>query len=127
MLPMTSCQLRSNIARTRSGRSLSLPPKPPKLNTWNTPIEAIQSIRQRDYEGYLCVPFYPSHLRNVQYALRAFNVELASIRENVSNPTAGKMRMQFWSDTINNIYKVCYLSISMMMIMIREVTGYLLG
>ncbi|CDH59283.1 nadh dehydrogenase complex assembly factor 6 [Lichtheimia corymbifera JMRC:FSU:9682] len=63
------------------------------------------SVRQRDYEGYLCVPFYPSHLRNVQYALRAFNVELASIRENVSNPTAGKMRMQFWSDTINNIYK----------------------
>ena len=64
--------------------------------------------RQRDYEGYLCVPFYPRHLRDVEYAIRAFNVELASIRESVSNPNTGKMRMQFWKDTIDKIYKVFY-------------------
>lgn len=62
--------------------------------------------RQRDYEGYLCVPFFPAHLRNTQYAVRAFNVELASIRENVSKPEIGKMRMQFWKDTIDKIYAV---------------------
>ncbi|OAD05198.1 hypothetical protein MUCCIDRAFT_152601 [Mucor lusitanicus CBS 277.49] len=62
------------------------------------------SVRQRDYEGYLCVPFFPAHLRNTQYAIRAFNVELASIRENVSKPEIGKMRMQFWKDTIDKIY-----------------------
>ncbi|KAI7858254.1 isoprenoid synthase domain-containing protein [Circinella umbellata] len=61
--------------------------------------------RQRDYEGYLCVPFYPRHVRDVEYAIRAFNVELASIRESVSNPNTGKMRMQFWKDTIDKIYK----------------------
>ncbi|KAI9277037.1 isoprenoid synthase domain-containing protein [Phascolomyces articulosus] len=63
------------------------------------------SVRQRDYEGFLCVAFYPKHLRNVEYAIRAFNVELASIRESVSNPNTGKMRMQFWKDTIDKIYK----------------------
>ncbi|KAG2196011.1 hypothetical protein INT46_004486 [Mucor plumbeus] len=62
------------------------------------------SVRLRDYEGYLCVPFFPSELRNTQYAIRALNVELASIRENVSKPEIGKMRMQFWKDTIDKIY-----------------------
>ncbi|CEJ02380.1 hypothetical protein RMCBS344292_16387 [Rhizopus microsporus] len=60
--------------------------------------------RQRDYDAYLCVPFFPAHQRNTQYALRAFNVELASIRENVSKPEIGKMRMQFWKDTLDKVY-----------------------
>ncbi|KAL1930794.1 hypothetical protein VTP01DRAFT_10956 [Rhizomucor pusillus] len=63
------------------------------------------SVRQRDYDAYLCIPFFPKELRTAQYAIRAFNVELASIRESVSNPTIGKMRMQFWKDAIDNIYK----------------------
>ncbi|KAI7897832.1 isoprenoid synthase domain-containing protein [Cokeromyces recurvatus] len=61
-------------------------------------------VRQRDYEGYLCVPFFPAELRNTQYAIRAFNVELASVRENVSKVEIGKMRMQFWKDVIDRIY-----------------------
>lgn len=67
--------------------------------------------RQRDYDGYLCVPFYPSHLRNTQYAIRAFNIELASIRENISKPEIGKMRMQFWKDTLDKIYAVIFFSL----------------
>ncbi|CAO3610948.1 unnamed protein product [Mucor hiemalis] len=62
------------------------------------------TVRIRDYEGYLCVPFFPAELRNTQYAIRALNVELASICENVSKPEIGKMRMQFWKDTIDKIY-----------------------
>lgn len=67
----------------------------------------VSVCRQRDYDAYLCIPFFPKELRTAQYAIRAFNVELASIRESVSNPTIGKMRMQFWKDAIDNIYKVC--------------------
>ncbi|KAG0168001.1 hypothetical protein DFQ30_005398 [Apophysomyces sp. BC1015] len=63
------------------------------------------SVRQGDYEGYLSVAFFPRHLRNAQYAIRAFNLELASIRENVSNPTIGKMRMQFWKDTMDKVFE----------------------
>ncbi|KAI8380951.1 isoprenoid synthase domain-containing protein [Radiomyces spectabilis] len=62
------------------------------------------SVRQRDYDAYLCVPFYPAQLRNAQYAIRAFNVELASVRENVSKTEIGKMRMQFWKDTIDKVF-----------------------
>ncbi|KAI9300828.1 isoprenoid synthase domain-containing protein [Cunninghamella echinulata] len=62
------------------------------------------SVRLGDYEGYLCISFFPRHLRETQYAIRAFNVEIASIRENVSKPEIGKMRMQFWKDTIDKVY-----------------------
>ncbi|KAG1446365.1 hypothetical protein G6F56_009594 [Rhizopus delemar] len=82
-----------------------------KYSTTAEPIRLESSLkyckdltRQRDYDGYLCVPFYPSHLRNTQFAIRAFNVELASIRENVSKPEIGKMRMQFWKDTLDKTY-----------------------
>lgn len=47
-------------------------------------------------------------MRNAQYAIRAFNIELASIRENVSNPTIGKLRTQFWKDTIEKTFAVGY-------------------
>ncbi|GAB5589625.1 hypothetical protein Unana1_04525 [Umbelopsis nana] len=62
------------------------------------------SVRKHDYENYLCIPFYPREIRNAQYALRAFNVELASIREGVSNPAIGKLRTQFWKDTIDKAF-----------------------
>ncbi|CAM0140160.1 unnamed protein product [Umbelopsis sp. WA50703] len=62
------------------------------------------SVRKHDYENYLCIPFYPRELQDTQYAIRAFNVELASIRENVSNPVIGKMRTQFWKDTIDKTF-----------------------
>lgn len=52
------------------------------------------------------MPFFPAELRNTQYAIRALNVELASIRENVSKSEIGKMRMHFWKDTIDQIYAV---------------------
>ncbi|CUA72519.1 NADH dehydrogenase (ubiquinone) complex I, assembly factor 6 [Rhizoctonia solani] len=37
------------------------------------------------------------------FALRAFNIELAMIRETVSKPIIGKMKMQFWRDAIKSI------------------------
>ena len=33
-------------------------------------------------------------------------VELATVQESVSNPTIGKMRMQFWRDAIKGISDV---------------------
>ncbi|CAO3693686.1 unnamed protein product [Umbelopsis ramanniana] len=62
------------------------------------------SVRKNDYENYLCIPFYPKQVQNAQYAIRAFNVELASIRESVSNAMIGKMRTQFWKDTIDKTF-----------------------
>ncbi|KAG0012149.1 NADH dehydrogenase (ubiquinone) complex I, assembly factor 6 [Entomortierella chlamydospora] len=36
--------------------------------------------------------------------LRAFNIELASIRESVSNTDIGRMRMQFWRDSLDKVF-----------------------
>lgn len=64
------------------------------------------SNRKSDYENYLCIPFYPKQVQNAQYAIRAFNVELASIPESVSSAMIGKMRTQFWKDTIDKTFAV---------------------
>lgn len=57
-----------------------------------------------DYEGFLCSQFFPAHQKPTQLALRAFNIELASIRESVSNTDIGRMRMQFWRDSVEKIF-----------------------
>ncbi|KAG9295945.1 hypothetical protein G9A89_011797 [Geosiphon pyriformis] len=58
-----------------------------------------------DYDNYLCSALYPRHLRHVHLGIRAFNLELAMVRDTVSNPIIGKMRMQFWRDAIDNVFK----------------------
>ncbi|EUC60238.1 squalene/phytoene synthase [Rhizoctonia solani AG-3 Rhs1AP] len=60
-------------------------------------------VRKHDYEAYLCSYFYPRAVQPGYFALRAFNIELAMIRETVSRPIIGKMRMQFWRDAIKSI------------------------
>ncbi|KAG0043580.1 NADH dehydrogenase (ubiquinone) complex I, assembly factor 6 [Gryganskiella cystojenkinii] len=61
-------------------------------------------VRKADYEGFLCTQFFPRHQQQTQMALRAFNIELASIRESVSNTDIGRMRMQFWRDSLDKIF-----------------------
>ncbi|KAF9584958.1 NADH dehydrogenase (ubiquinone) complex I, assembly factor 6 [Lunasporangiospora selenospora] len=61
-------------------------------------------VRKADYEGFLCTQFFPKHQQSTQMALRAFNIELASIRESVSNTDIGRMRMQFWRDSLDKIF-----------------------
>ncbi|KAF9109189.1 NADH dehydrogenase (ubiquinone) complex I, assembly factor 6 [Mortierella sp. AM989] len=61
-------------------------------------------VRKSDYEGFLCTQFFPKHQQTTQMALRAFNIELASIRESVSNTDIGRMRMQFWRDSLEKVF-----------------------
>ncbi|KAH7336893.1 isoprenoid synthase domain-containing protein [Rhizoctonia solani] len=60
-------------------------------------------VRKHDYEAYLCSYFYPRAAQPGYFALRAFDLELAMIREAVSRPVIGKLRMQFWRDTVKLI------------------------
>ncbi|KAI0917341.1 terpene cyclase [Taiwanofungus camphoratus] len=60
-------------------------------------------VRRRDYESFLISQFYPNDVRSHFMALRALYVELATVQEVVSNPTIGKMRMQFWRDALRGI------------------------
>ncbi|KAI9026173.1 isoprenoid synthase domain-containing protein [Hyaloraphidium curvatum] len=67
---------------------------------------AADLVRRADYDHYLISLFQPSpSARNTYVTLRAFNVELAQVRDIVSNPLIGRMRMQFWRDTIEECFQ----------------------
>ncbi|KAF7985495.1 hypothetical protein HWV62_3693 [Athelia sp. TMB] len=60
-------------------------------------------VQKHDYESFLTSHFYPREVQGGYFALKAFYVELAMIQDTVSNPMLGKMRMQFWRDTVKQI------------------------
>ncbi len=62
-------------------------------------------VRQYDYVRYFAAVFAPPEIRRALTALYAFNLELASIRERVSEPLIGEMRLQWWRDTVEGIFE----------------------
>ncbi|KAL3858745.1 hypothetical protein ACJMK2_008999 [Sinanodonta woodiana] len=65
----------------------------------------VNLVRKNDYENFLCCLLLPERLRPAGFAIRAFNVEIAQVRDVVSDKYRGIMRMQFWKDAIDNIFK----------------------
>ncbi|KIJ64453.1 hypothetical protein HYDPIDRAFT_90439 [Hydnomerulius pinastri MD-312] len=63
-------------------------------------------VRKHDYEGFLTSQFYPRQLQPGYYALRAFYIELAMVKEAVSQTTLGQARLVFWRDAIKDIFDV---------------------
>ncbi|KAI9867956.1 MAG: hypothetical protein M1813_007778 [Trichoglossum hirsutum] len=58
-------------------------------------------LRNFDSPSYVLQTFIPPSARDAYLAIRAFNIDIARVADNVSNPTVGAMRMQFWRDTID--------------------------
>ncbi|XP_040901331.1 NADH dehydrogenase (ubiquinone) complex I, assembly factor 6 isoform X1 [Toxotes jaculatrix] len=65
----------------------------------------LELVRSRDYDGFVCSLLLPEEARRSSLALRAFNVELAQVKDSVSQKTIGLMRMQFWKTAIEEIYR----------------------
>ncbi|KAG1829803.1 isoprenoid synthase domain-containing protein [Suillus variegatus] len=61
-------------------------------------------VRKHDYEGYLTSQLYPKRFQGGYLALRAFYIELATVREAVSQTTLGQARLMFWRDAMKDIY-----------------------
>lgn len=57
-----------------------------------------------DKDRYLSSLFAPDELRPHLLALYAFNIEIARIRETVSEAALGEIRLQWWRDAIAGIY-----------------------
>lgn len=57
-------------------------------------------LRTEDRDRWLACLFAPEARRPHLHALYAFNLELARIRELVSDPTPGEIRMQWWRDAL---------------------------
>lgn len=64
------------------------------------------TVQQRDYGAYLTHFAYPRALQGHFFALRAFHLELASIKDDISNEFVGRIRMGWWRDAIRGIYQV---------------------
>lgn len=61
-------------------------------------------VRQGDKDRYLSTLLAPDAKRPQLLALYAFNIEIARIRETVSEATLGEIRLRWWADTIEAAY-----------------------
>lgn len=60
--------------------------------------------RQHDRDRYLVALLAPPEAREAQFAIIAFNHEIARIRDLVSEPLLGRIRLQWWRDAIAELY-----------------------
>jgi phytoene synthase len=57
-------------------------------------------VRTHDFARYASTLFVPAAQRRALLALYAFNVEISRVREQVSQPLPGEMRLQWWTDML---------------------------
>jgi 15-cis-phytoene synthase len=57
-------------------------------------------VRSRDFARYASTLFVPPLVRRGLLALYAFNAEISRVREQVSQPMPGEIRLQWWSDVL---------------------------
>jgi len=57
-------------------------------------------VRAHDFARYATTLFAPVAQRRALLALYAFNVEILRVREQVSQPLPGEIRMQWWTDML---------------------------
>src|SRR5450759_2070323 len=55
-------------------------------------------VREADRDRYLATLFAPAAQRDALFALYAFNVEVARVRELAREPMPGEIRLQWWRD-----------------------------
>lgn len=61
---------------------------------------AMSVVRAADPDRYLSVLYTSPEKRESLFVLYAFNVEIAGIRDRISEPLPGAVRLQFWRDTL---------------------------
>jgi 15-cis-phytoene synthase len=57
-------------------------------------------VRSHDFARYASSLFVPAPHRRALLAIYAFNVEISRVREHVSQPLPGEIRMQWWTDML---------------------------
>jgi len=63
-----------------------------------SPVAAL--VRRHDHDRFQTVLFAPAARREALFALYAFNYEIARVRESVSQPMLGQIRLQWWRENI---------------------------
>ncbi|MDF2995723.1 MAG: Squalene/phytoene synthase [Xanthobacteraceae bacterium] len=57
-------------------------------------------VRTLDRDRYVADLFAPEERRGALFALHAFNIEVSRVREAITNPMAGEVRLQWWNDAL---------------------------
>ena len=57
-------------------------------------------VRNHDFDRYASTLFVDSAARRPLLAVYAFNVEISRVRDHVSQPLPGEIRLQWWSDML---------------------------
>jgi phytoene synthase len=58
-------------------------------------------VRSHDFSRYAATLFAPAAERRALLALYAFNVEIVRVRDQVSQPLPGEIRLQWWTDMLS--------------------------
>ncbi len=67
-----------------------------------SPVAAL--VRRHDRDRFMTALFAPAERREALFALYAFNYEVARVRESVTQPMLGQIRLQWWRDAIAAAY-----------------------
>lgn len=74
------------------------------MSSSNSPQDAAafcaDLVRSHDFARYASTLFVPPDKRRALLALYAFNVEIVRVREQVSQPLPGEIRLQWWTDML---------------------------
>jgi NADH dehydrogenase [ubiquinone] 1 alpha subcomplex assembly factor 6 len=62
-------------------------------------------VRRFDHDRFLCALFMPVSVRDATLALYAFNAEIARIREQITEPMMGQIRLQWWREVIEHAHQ----------------------
>jgi phytoene synthase len=57
-------------------------------------------VRTHDFARYAATLFLPTDQRRALLSIYAFNVEISRVRDQVSQPLPGEMRLQWWTDML---------------------------
>lgn len=63
-----------------------------------------EEVRRHDPDRYLAALFASGAERQGLFALYAFNLEVARVRERVDEPMMGEIRLQWWHDALDRIF-----------------------
>src|SRR5262245_34534045 len=63
-----------------------------------SPVGAM--VQRHDHDRFQTVLFAPAARREALFALYAFNYEIARVRESVTQPMLGKIRLEWWRENV---------------------------
>ncbi len=69
----------------------------------NAMLASLEIVRRLDHDRFLTALLAPTQQRAKLFALYAFNAEIARVREVVSEPMLGQIRLQWWRETLENL------------------------